>query len=983
MLSSMDFFGKWTFSQSGVWVQIDPASGLLSVSADASDGRTQFNGYGTDEAFVLQGNNGLYVTSTGGDYAANAKRNDALNQFKLVAGTGGAVYVRDLGVDGAGPQFDWNNENGKLRQVAIENPPASASFTQKIVTPSLAKLKNGGFTSPTPTLAWAFLEDADFSKSFITFSNCNFDHANLEKAKFAKSVSFDKCSGPGANFRSAQLVAAGFDKAQLQGADFTLVVANGAFFTGTNFDGATLIEAKLMQSYFTAATFRGAHVERADFSKAVVFSNTDFTGAFAQGANFADSSVTGPLKFLGADLTGATLNKGTTTKIKAKMLAFDTRTNLTSATIQAVDLSDYDLSNMIFSHADLTGCHLDRCQLVNAEFGYATLDSVTLTGGISMQGVNFSNANLKGADLTGAQMGAISLLFLVASDNPEYGPLLTALKAPDSEAVRGIFKSNGVDLLGPVSVLPTPFSTPNTSWQVEVTTPVALAYTVQVDTGGLGVYQATVPATLLNAFMVNVNLTGANLFGVRASGVQLYATAGKSVNLNRARLNGVQFNNANLGNIDLSQAVLPGVNFDYAMLTGANFNGAQMFVDARGGQTTFNGANLQGAKFPDASLNNVVMTNAAVSVSSPLDAARYAGVWLFNLSAQDAALIIAELDAASPDPKAPANAPKHQFNVPIAVLPDLSVSGTIPAKLRKAFGDAHITLSAAALLTVAMNSVYWKILDGATSYVVFPSCNDDYQPALGVAPGELFTTNAEFYLPLSLEPQLVVGAVPADIAAAFAKAGYPLTENATVGVGLHPTAWQVVDTTPAQDAESAEAEALAANVVMVYSMWLNLQSGSTCSYVLTVRPAIASTINAFGNVSLALSQRTTITRLASTSQLKGWKISNDADNPFNPVKDYIEFQAFTNAKGGLDVYGSMIRIVRLATPTQLTYFNIPCSITTLPQTVLKPNCICPNSNTAATNAANGLPFGAWMWARYLPSPPLCIPDPSGGYLCPV
>ena len=110
MLASRDFYGKWTFAQSSSWVQIDPASGVLSVGADAGDGRTQFNAYGTEDAFVLQGNNGLYVTSSAGSYTANAKRDGALNQFMLVAGTGGAVYVRDLGVDGAGPQFDWNNE---------------------------------------------------------------------------------------------------------------------------------------------------------------------------------------------------------------------------------------------------------------------------------------------------------------------------------------------------------------------------------------------------------------------------------------------------------------------------------------------------------------------------------------------------------------------------------------------------------------------------------------------------------------------------------------------------------------------------------------------------------------------------------------------------------------------------------------------------------------------------------------------------------
>lgn len=967
---SLPFLGKWTFAQGSAFVQIDPASGALKVAVQPTDGSEKFNAYGTTSAFVLQANNGLYVVASGSSYVASAARTATLNQFALDNGDSGAFRVKDLGANGQGSQFYWNNANGALGQVPVSAPPATTNFTQTIITPDLITIFQNGFPSPQPDLSWAYLSGVDFNQAQaqLDFSQSNLSHADFSHAKFPDQTGFEGCTGQYANFANATLTSAIIGSAHMEHSDFTQAIADGADFSKSFFNDATMPGIKLRQSGNLADThFNGAHLEGADFTGSGNILNTDFTGAFLMGAVFTGSSVTGAMILNGADLTGAYLNNPGMVTIYPKMIQLDAKTNFTQAKLQKLDFTGYDLSNVVFTHADLTGCKLDNTNLQNTEFGYATLDGVTITGGISMQGANLSNASLMGADLTGAQMGAIGLMFRVTSDKPDYTTLLNGLKNADGATVAKVFGNNGHPLQGTVAVTVPSFAPLGTRWQVEVTVPAPATYTVILETVGqsqtLGVYQPTTPAVLTNAFMVNANLTGANLYAVRASGAQLYATAGKKVNLNRAKLDGLQINNGNLGSIDLSQADLPGVNFDYSILTGAKFTGAQIHVDATGGQTSFNGANLQGADFTSATINNAVFTNAAVSVPSPADSNAFAGVWLFGLSAQDATLIVPELNAASPDPNAQPTDPQHQFTIPIELLQLLNTPGPVSKGIAAAFGDANITLSQSALLTILTESIYWQVADGNTNYVIFEACDSgNYEPALGVAAGKQYTTGATFFLPLSLESSLANGPVNQAVAAAFKQAGHPLSNAAKILIGQHPTSWQVVDSPT------------------IYSLWLDLQSSlSGCSIVITARPALWNTINAFGDVSLALNQRATVTRLDNNA---GWVLSNDAENPFNPVKNYIEFQIFPNSAKGIDVYGSLMRIIRMKSPTEEQFFNIPCSTTLLTQQQLSTNTICPNSDAVSTNQANKTPFGQWMRARFLPSPPFCVPDPQGMFNCP-
>ncbi|MEA2080913.1 MAG: pentapeptide repeat-containing protein [Pseudomonadota bacterium] len=967
----MRFLGKWSINQGNGCVQIDPSTGTLKVAVQPDDGSERFNVYGTEAAFTLQAGNGLYVVSKGTAYVAEKIATDPVNQFSIVDDGAGQKRIVDLGAGGTGSQqFFWSNNGGTLESVArTASPPATTSFAVNIVTVGLATILQNGFSSPQPDLSWVSFAGVDFtSAANLDFTQANLIHADLSKTRFPDNTPFDSVIAQHVDFSSALLPGCSFGSAHLEGANFSQANMNGADLNAAILTGATLIAVDLTQAVNLAnAVFDTACMQSAKLKGVLNIFDTSFVGANLTGVNFTGSSVTGRMDITDADLTDALLhNPPESVNIYPKMLVVSAKTNFHGTTLQYLDLSGYDLSNVSFAHADLTGCKLDNAILERTNFGYATLDGVTFTGGISMHGANLSNASLRSADLTGVQMGAVSQLFRVGSGSSDYAAFLAALRTGDSKAVneiKAVFSKNHYPLSGTVTIAPSQFA-PDTAWRVQAGSNV---YSIFLETSGsetsLNIYQTATPAVLTNAFMVNANLTGANLYSVRASGVQLYATGGKQVNLNRANVNGLQANNANLGGIDLSQANLAGVNFDYAVLTGANFSGATLSMDANGGQPSFNGANLQGANFDTAVIKDVIFSNAAVAVANVNNPIESAGVWLFNLDPDQAGLVIPQLNAASLDPNARPTAAKHQFSVPIQLLPQMA-TGPVHGGLVTAFADANITLSKSAILVVLTTAIYWGLKDGSTDYVIFRSVNNDYQPALGVKAASQYTVDADFFLPLSVEAGLRNGLISKQIHEAFKTSGHPLSNAAVVTTRQHPTVWQVV------------------NGADTYTLWIAFDSSVLgVNTTITARPSIPNLISLFSEVSIALSTRSTMTRIASG----GWKIDNDGENPFNSARGYIEFNVLKTAAGGLNVYGSVIRIVRFSGPGKQQFTNIPCDTTRLSMRELGSagNTICPNSATVEANEDDSLPLEEWLRARYLPSPPVCVPDPQGKFYCPT
>lgn len=799
--------------------------------------------------------------------------------------------------------------------------------------------------------------------AILDFTASTLTHADLSNCKFSGGVAFDGTSAANASFAGATLKNCSMGHGDFTGANFTGAQMAGVSLDYSDFTNAVMNQAMLTKAGNIAyAKFIGTKLQGADFSGNQNIYNTDFTGADLTGAVFTGSSVTGTMTIKGADLTGAALNNVSATKVTIypKMIVFDSKTNFTRTQLQYIDFSGYDFSAMVLTQADLTGCKLIGATFINTELSYATLDNTKLTGTVQLNGANLSNASMMGADLTNAQLGALSDLFSVGSATSNYTPFLTALQNGDAAGVQTVFAANGYPITG-VTIVPSRYS--STVWTVEATGPTPANYTVIQETVGgvlaLDVYIPTTPAVLSNAYMVNVNLTGANMMGVNAAGASIYGTGGSKPNLNSALLQEAQFDNANLGNADFSSANLAGVSFDYALLTNSVFQNVTLTTAAGGARPSFVGANLQGANFDGATVSNTVFTNAALGVANPnIQLPTPAGVWLFSLNQQQQTLVVPELQAAVYN----TGTPKHQFTLSLQSLQQLQVPGPVGAGIVNGFKTAGITLTDA-ILTITNEEIYWQLTSGSTHYVIFQSYDTaNSRPALGVAAGTSYTPTPQFTLPLSLEGDLKNGPVDQAVIDAFATAGHPIQADSQILVAQHPTDWQIINGAPDYQ---------------VYSLWLDLSAGTT---TITVRPAIPNLLAAFYTVSIALSPRATITSIASG----GWMVSNDAEDPYNPVVNYITFNLIPNGvTGALDAYGSIMRIQRYQTPTISQYFNIPAAITNISQAQMSTaGNVCPNGDFASSNVTNGLPFNQWLRARVAPRPPLCVPDPSGMYYCP-
>ena len=124
-----------------------------------------------------------------------------------------------------------------------------------------------------------------------------------------------------------------------------------------------------------------------------------------------------------------------------------------------------------------------------------------------------------------------------------------------------------------------------------------IIYTVRLETKSdssqvLTVYKPGLPASLVNAYMPNAILTGANLFGITANNIQFYGS--------KARLDGsaileeAKLNSSNLSTVNFTQAQLLGANLSNCHLFNAKFNKANLSPSASGGVADL--SNIQPAR---------------------------------------------------------------------------------------------------------------------------------------------------------------------------------------------------------------------------------------------------------------------------------------------------------------------------------------------------------------------------------------------------
>lgn len=815
---------------------------------------------------------------------------------KFVTWTGTA-YRADLSDETSAHRFRWQQVDGGIRVLDLgPDPGQPGPEVWRVDGSSLTRTPDPGgppASGPSPATVFARTVVTPGLAEILT-SGLPGPHADLRWVDLE-----------GVDLSEARLVLdrSLLDDARLAGVTFPeslnlhLTSARRADLTG----------AALVQAMITNAELDGCTLDGADL-RGVDLSHTTLIKASARGTD-----LSGLLRMTGASFDGATLSGA---------LLIDA-IHIADASFVGADLSGADFTGAwVNGRLDLSGANLSRATLANPEDevrilpGRVVLDSASVCvsstlaridlSGSDLSGINFSRADLSGCVLVGCNLTRANL---------------------------GFADLTGADLSGSVRLHGANLSSA-TLREVDLT---------GAQLGALGGDQQTSPAVLSNADLVDANLDGANLYGVRASGAQLYGTAGRRVNLNRATITGLQLNNANLGSIDLSQATVSGVNFDYAVLTGASFVGADIAVDETGVQTSFNGANLQGASFDSATLKDVILANAAV--------AGVDGVWLFRLPAEQARVVCDQLTAAATG-----------FTLPGALVPHLQQAGPAPKTLIEALGKKGVTLGPGAILVPLTTELSWRVEDGSARYVVSRAIDDDYRPALGVAAGDDPTGPTTHYLPLSLEGELRNGPVADAVRMAFDALPLPLGPTASVTTVQQPCVWQVVD-----DAT-------------VYTLWTRFVSSvKGVATLVQVRTTIPNVTAAFGAGSIPLSDQAMVTAAGQGR----WSIANRSDDPFNPTHGYIEFIAVRAPEGELDVYGSMIRFLRSRGTGEQEFVNLPCTPTVLSQAVLDQsgNSICPNGASVEANKIEGLAYSHWLRARFLARPPVCIPDPQGQFYC--
>lgn len=524
-------------------------------------------------------------------------------------------------------------------------------------------------------------------------------------------------------FRYADLHGLALAGASWCNSDFSNANLASTDFAGADLSGVAMAGANLARTRLTGTLLAQARLAHLDLTPVDV----DAGPAKFYTPPLAPPSTASPL----TSLAGSTLNQS--------LLGSDwALLDLTGATIRNLDApvssAHKPLSAQYSVLTGLNGSNLTGLTVRNAVFDHCTLEGLDFSHSdlagtsfkqASLHGANFTNAHLQDANLAGAQLGSLRSVFTLPA-----GSQADLNEGPVDAALAAQFQANGITLSATAGLA---VVAAGRVWTLTDTAPPAV-YTIRLEpqagAPALTVYQAAMACSLVNAYMPNAVLTGANLYGVLASQVQFYGSG--------ARLDGsaileeAQFNDANLSAVDFTQAQLMGANLSNAMLFNAKFNGANLTPSATGVAANLSGANLQGADFTDAKLDGATLANAAVAIAIT---SAEAGVYLFSLPyAKDTTRLdqyTAELAAAATQFSLN---PDGDPGVLQRYVGDLN-SGRI-ANLAAAFAQQTppVKLSSSASVAITTPGTVWAITDGRTSYTLWTGVDDFGQTELYAAP---------------------------------------------------------------------------------------------------------------------------------------------------------------------------------------------------------------------------------------------------------
>ena len=555
--------------------------------------------------------------------------------------------------------FLWMKEGGTLLS-GYES--MAMLFVISQITPPLARVQANG-NADSKDFAWVDLTGEKLDK--VSLIGSDFSHCNLTDFKFLHCVMrraiLDQCTLPGADLSGSDLAGA-----KLTHVDLTGVVANPipGLYTKP-------LQPPSLDNPRT--TFAGSKLKHSLIGND--WTMLDLTGTTILDLSSPLSSQGNPLLAKFSILNGLNQN----------------------------NLSDLSLPYAVFDNAVLDNLNLNGADLSNASLIQA-----------SMHGTVLSNATLKNANMTGAQLGSLGQLFMLPAG---YEAHLNAGPAVDA-ALRDQFAQHGITL-STNATLDTP--APGRVWRLNDLVN-RVNYTVRLETRsdstqGLTVYKQAIPASLVNAYMPNAILTGANLFGITANNIQFYGSNARVDGC--AILEDAKLNGSNLSAVNFTQAQLLGSNLSNCHLFNAKFIKANLSPSASGGVADLSDANLQGADFTDALLHGANLTNAAVAIK--VAEPDRSGVYLFSLPyGGDTATLdqyITELSAAAAsvfslnpggDPTA-----LQQF------LTALKTDNLAPLKIAFLKHKPPITLSANAQITLVKEDSVWQIVDGTQTYILW------------------------------------------------------------------------------------------------------------------------------------------------------------------------------------------------------------------------------------------------------------------------
>ena len=482
-----------------------------------------------------------------------------------------------------------------------------------ILTPGIYQMQQSQSQS-WPNLDFSFVDltGQNFSGNY-QFQNCNFQQAVLVQ------VNFTGANLSGANFSGASLAGIIFSGATLSGANLTGGVLSQMNLSGINFSGANFSGATLAGTNFTGATLSSANFSGCDLTT-IIYDSTTIV-APTQSARGSFNSARLPFTLINRLWQWLDLTNSTVSGIPSPLSSSANVLQATGARFCGMNQNGFTgviLENAVLNYADLDGVDMSSADLTNASLVQA-----------SLHGTNLSGATMTGANMSGAQFGSLGYLFTL--------PLSMAsdLNAGNVSALTSYFTQLGISLSS-TAKLETVVYNPTLGNEVWELNDVGnnLIYTIRLNGPGAQVYTVywpAAPANMVNAYMPNAVLTGANLYGVLANNIQFYGSGAKIDG--SAILELAEFNGSNLSNVDFTQAQLMGANLSDSYLFNAKFNNANLTPSTNGNiPTNLSNANLQGADFTDARLFSANMKNAAMAINVPTKAnSNQGGVYLFSL----------------------------------------------------------------------------------------------------------------------------------------------------------------------------------------------------------------------------------------------------------------------------------------------------------------------------------------------------------------